>query len=421
LKGETIINNVLRVTKKWAKQRKAEERRASSALNRRLALVRSAKVEIKEAAWQCMREAYWKASTNNTLPAQARQVMYAARGEIQRRTGRALGSKYFCQTLLPDYIREHADETATWDVVFDARGHFTEPHTNLIVPLGTIAVREYLGKVVEHKAADLELLDSFPEIPPLHPTCGPQNRYAAILFIEKEGFMPLFAHVKLAERYDIAIMSTKGLSVTASRLLVEQLCSRHRIPLLVLHDFDKSGFSIIGTLRRATRRYQFQKSIQVIDFGLRLRDVEAEGLESEDVVYGQSDPAKNLFINGATEEEVEFLCQGRVGATYRGKRIELNAFTSGKFIAWIEARLQEYGIQKVVPDAETVEAAYRRAIAISLRNRRLEEIAAEVSQQAQQAAVPEWLAEEVRERLTEDPTLAWDEAVAAIASDETEE
>ena len=60
--------------------------------------------------------------------------------------------------------------------------------------------------------------------------------------------MPLFEAVKLGERYDLAIMSTKGMSVTASRRLVEELCGQHGIPLLLLHDFDKSGFSIAGTL-----------------------------------------------------------------------------------------------------------------------------------------------------------------------------
>jgi hypothetical protein len=421
LQSQVIIDAVLGVTKKWAKQRKAEERCLHSVLNRRQALVRSARVTIKDAAWQCMRDAYWKASTNNTLPAQARQIMYAARGEIQRRAGRALDDQYFCQTLLPDYMSEHPDETAGWDVVFDARGHFTEPHTDRVVPLGTIDVRSYLSEVVEHKVAGLELLGSSPEIPSLYPTCGPLHRYAAILFIEKEGFMPLFAKVKLAERYDLAIMSTKGLSVTASRLLVERLCSVYHIPLLVLHDFDKSGFSIIGTLRRPTRRYQFQKPIQVIDLGLRLKDVEAEGLEAEDVAYGKSDPTENLLTNGATSEEVRFLNQGRVSGGYRGKRVELNAFTSGELIAWIESKLQEHGIKKLIPEKETVEAAYRRAFAITLRDRRLEEIAAEVIQEAQQAAVPEWLAEEVRERLEEDPSLAWDEVLAELAVEETKD
>ena len=46
------------------------------------------------------------------------------------------------------------------------------------------------------------------------------------------------------------------------------MCHEHDIPLLLLHDFDKSGFSIAGTLQRDTRRYEFQNSITTIDLGL---------------------------------------------------------------------------------------------------------------------------------------------------------
>ena len=50
-----------------------------------------------------------KASANGTLPANARQIMYAARPYIQANADRPLGSRfdqYFTQTLLPDYIEE---------------------------------------------------------------------------------------------------------------------------------------------------------------------------------------------------------------------------------------------------------------------------------------------------------------------------
>ena len=88
--------------------------------------------------------------------------------------------------------------------------------------------------------------------------------------------------VRLAERYDIAVMSTKGMSVVAARMLVDELCGRHGIPLLALHDFDKAGFSILGSLRRDNRRYHFRHRVEVIDLGLRLADTEACGLEAED-------------------------------------------------------------------------------------------------------------------------------------------
>jgi DNA topoisomerase VI subunit A len=128
-------------------------------------------------------------------------------------------------------------------------------------------------------------------------------------------------------------MSTKGMSVTASRLLVDQLCGEHKIPLLVLHDLDKSGFSIVGTLRRNTRRYSFANAIQVIDLGLRLKDVEEWRLESETVVHGKSDPRDNLYANGATDDEVAFLYDEERSMHYRhvGQRVELNAFPSGRF------------------------------------------------------------------------------------------
>ena len=87
----------------------------------------------------------------------------------------------------------------------------------------------------------------------------------------------------LAERYDLAIMSSKGLASTAARELVERLCSAHGAKLLVAHDFDKAGFSIAGTLHRSTRRYTFANRIEVIDVGLRLEQVEAYDLADEEV------------------------------------------------------------------------------------------------------------------------------------------
>ena len=69
----------------------------------------AATVTVRDAAWQIMKEAYLKASANGTLPAHARQIMYAARPHIQATADRDLGStfdQYFTQQLLPEYIEE---------------------------------------------------------------------------------------------------------------------------------------------------------------------------------------------------------------------------------------------------------------------------------------------------------------------------
>src|SRR5262249_43337876 len=134
--------------RQWAKQRKAEERHAAAMLHRGERLVRYHRVTIKEVARQAMEKAYMAASDNGRLPATATQVMYAARGETQQRPGRQLDRQYFNQTLLPEYLAEH---DVSWDIVFDDRGHFTEPHTKASFGLGTIAVRNYLASIGEPK------------------------------------------------------------------------------------------------------------------------------------------------------------------------------------------------------------------------------------------------------------------------------
>ncbi len=119
-------------------------------------------------------------------------------------------------------------------------------------------------------------------------------------------------------------MSTKGMSVTAARRLVEDL-SASGVRIFVLHDFDKSGFSILKTLRSDTRRYTFKTMPEVIDIGLRLEDVEAMGLQSEIVHYsGKIDPRINLRVNGATEAECGFLVKTS-RSPWRGKRVPSNS------------------------------------------------------------------------------------------------
>jgi hypothetical protein len=96
--------------------------------------------------------------------------------------------------------------------------------------------------------------------------------------------------------------------------------------ILVLHDFDISGFTILGTLASDSRRFRFSnKSIAMIDIGLRLADVEALDLQSEPVsVSGKwRSRARTLEQYGATPEEIAFL---------RAQRVELNAMTSRQFV-----------------------------------------------------------------------------------------
>ena len=152
-------------------------------------------------------------------------------------------------------------DCSDWDVVWDARGHLFEPHTDHEVAIGTLEVRRYIEDAADEYQLEDPYVLGIDKDRNRWPTKGPHDRYQAIMFIEKEGFFPLFKRVKLAERYDIAIMSNKGMSVTAGRALIDQMCGNHDIPLLVVRDFDKSGFSILRTVSKSNKRYAFDNDI----------------------------------------------------------------------------------------------------------------------------------------------------------------
>jgi hypothetical protein len=358
------------------------------------------KMSIKAAAQTVMEHACLSASDGGKLPANARQIMYAARPSILRSTGTdALGDAYFTQTLLPDFVDEYPELTADWDVVYDARGTFTEPHTERAIPIGTLEIREYLG-LRPRLGPSIEVQTDL-----LFPTSGPTNRYRAVLFIEKEGFDPLFRAAGIAERFDVAIMSTKGMSVVAARSLLDRI-SPEIDRVLVLHDFDVSRFSIIGTLGSDGRRYVYENRVPVIDIGLRLADVERMELESEPVqVNSWEARSATLERHGATPAEIAFLSD---------RRVELNAMTARQFVDFVEQKLIEHAVTKVIPDAEVVYVHARRLIEQKLGEEAINKIHAEITQQAAATVLPEDLCQRVEEEMERDPHQSWDAALANL-------
>jgi hypothetical protein len=238
------------------------------------------------------------------------------------------------------------------------------------------------------------------------PTRGPAHRYRFALFIEKEGFYPLLERHRIADRYDVALMSTKGMSVTAARRLVDEL-SGHGVTVLVLRDFDASGFSIVHTLRTDGRRYRFRNNPQVIDLGLRLEDIRAMALQAEPVEYrGKKDPRERLRGCGATEAECDFLVRP---GTRAGERVELNAMPSPEFIAFIERKFAEVGVAKVVPDDDTLGDAYRRAWRLAVLQEAVDRAVAELSG-AGAPAPPPGLAARIAEAI-QGSNRPWDDAL----------
>jgi hypothetical protein len=401
--ADDIVDVVETATSKWTKQKKSEERHPGNVRYRLSRMTREPRTTQKEAAYEVLPAAYRAASGNGRLPALARQIYYQARPKIMAMTeDKELAYGYFSQTLLPNYIEEHGVD---WNVVYDARGHFEEPHTNRRIGCGTIEVGNYLHAMKEPDIVPAAFSDASINV------IGPVGGISAVLFCEKEGFNPLFKAVNLANRYDLMIVSTKGVSVTAARKLIDSICGDKNLPLFVLHDFDVAGFIIFGTLQRDTRRYQFANAVEVIDLGLRLEDI--DGLEREpaaatrttdDILRGQ------LAENGATEEEIEILLH---------ERVELNAMTSDALIEMIERKLEDYGLEKVIPDDDLLARTYRGFHRSQQLREKFEEIQSTFEENATEIEVPRDLQEQVCAVLEQYDDLRWDDAIQ-IVLDETQ-
>jgi DNA topoisomerase VI subunit B len=343
--SEKLTDMVVAVTAKWTKQKKAEIREHNAYLRRRDAMVgRDRPTTIKEAAYGAMEAAYLHASANDTLPANPRQIMYAARPAILAATGKeTLDSKYFTQTLLPDFMNDNPELTADWDIAWDDRGHFREPHTGRAIGLGTLAVQDYLDGIMDPAIGQVVVAS------PRVETKGPSGRYGAVLYIEKEGFLPILEAAQLAERYDLALASS------------------------------------------------------------RVADI--EGLDQEPVSLQQDKGAlaRRLRINGATQAEIDFLL---TGPDKVGRRVELNAMNSGQFVAFVERKLNEHGVAKVVPGSELLARTYTSLRRGALATRALEAELARLN--TEPVDVPGDLADRVQAYLAGSPAETWDGAVKAI-------
>jgi hypothetical protein len=168
-----------------------------------------------------------------------------------------------------------------------------------------------------------------------------------------------------------------------------------------------------GTLGTSNRRYQFKNdTAAVIDIGLRLDHVTkilAENLDklAEPVtVSGDwNKRADTLKRHGAKQDEIDFL---------RNRRVELNAMTSRQLVDFIEAALEEHGVEKVVPDLATLQLHARRLVEVSVTRMWLDLAADDIAKQAATTELPVDLEGRVREVLRDDPELSWDAAVARI-------
>jgi hypothetical protein len=156
-------------------------------------------------------------------------------------------------------------------------------------------------------------------------------------------------------------------------------------------------------------RCKIEHAIKVIDLGLRLADVEAFGLEDRyEDTHDKGDRTsrhRNLRQNGATEEEAGILLE---------ERIELNALASDELVNFIERKLQQNEIKKIIPSKDTLAEAYE----LFARGEYIQETIDEAleSLDDEDIEVPDDIEMRVNKILAKHPNIRWDDAIRRIVA-----
>jgi hypothetical protein len=226
------------------------------------------------------------------------------------------------------------------------------------------------------------------------------NRFGAVIVVEKEGIADLLIEDGVGDRFDVAIVGNEGQSVEAELKLADGL----DLPVLILHDFDRTGLTIAANLRDGTWRHRYRNSFPVFDVGLRLKQI--NGLETEPIDENnlKSVTDNRLRECGASEAEIGFL---------HSRRVELNALTTKQLVNMVESALLDRGVEKIIPTEDELANAWRAAKA---RAEILEAIdrANKDAESWLQVDAPPDLAQRVRALLAQNPSLSWDVALRRI-------
>jgi hypothetical protein len=124
------------------------------------------------------------------------------------------------------------------------------------------------------------------------------------------------------------------------------------------------------------------------------------------------DPRVNLIESGATKEEAEFLRSGGKPKYWEGRRVELNAMTSKQLIGWMEKKLQDHGVKKLVPDEDVLKKAYVSAYKAAKIRKEVHKIISKLDEEVQ---IPGDLKNLIQKSIT-GTALSWDGAMKQIAS-----
>lgn len=294
-------------------------------------------------------QAIEKASGDGALRFSLRQLFYALRPYVlEQAENKELDYTYF-SAWVGKYEAEHGEIPGMYR---DPRGTLIHPHTRETIPIGTIAVEEYKR---------------------------PEWTFNKILYCEKEGLFQILLQSGFPERYDCALLSSKGFASRAVRDLIDLLGDHgEEIHVFCIHDADGPGTAIYeslveGTTARAARR------VKVHNLGLEPWEAVAMGLQVETFERRKQRTVVAKYVgNHEKDYDLKFAPGAELDRDMWGeswvdwlqtRRVELNAMTSPQFLGWLEGKFEEIAAKKVVPPARILEKRLREITEEKLRQR----------------------------------------------------
>ena len=260
--------------------------------------------------------------------------------------------------IITDYENENGEIAGMYR---EPRGSITHPHRDETITLGTLMVEDYER---------------------------PVWNFNKLLYIEKEGANEALKEVRWLERHDCAVMSSKGFSTRAARDLIDKLAEHDEpVEVFCVHDADASGGMIYQTLQEATKARGARK-IKIINLGLEPWEAIAMGLEVETVKAGERRKPIADYVKDASEQTAP---DGDDWDRWlQTHRVELNAMTTPQFIAWLDGKMDEHGVGKLVPPAEVLTAELNQRVEQKVRATLTERILREAGLDRQVDATVAW-------------------------------
>jgi DNA topoisomerase VI subunit B len=295
-----------------------------------------------------------------------RRLVYRIRDRVQQRTGKELTQSYFDQ-LLTAYEAEYGDLHAL--LIREPRGSFSIPHSHGdATPLGTVNVRKF------HR---------------------PAWTFDKIIVIEKEDLRLMLEQADWDRRHDAMLMSSKGFDTRATKDLIDKIAGTDEpVRVCAVHDGDAAGTRIQHTLQHATPA-RGARAIEVINLGLEPWEGIALGLDVEAVPIKQGKGGKPIrravgdYVKARTDRAPN---RETWDVWLQHSRVELNAFTSAQLIEWLDRKMAEHGMGKLIPPTDiltdqfgelvrervqdAVEAAIERRLNVALADIEVEQVKA---------------------------------------------